>query len=202
MNLISRQFIAQEILAAACLVMVAIGVSENRAFAAELVQPHHDLAQVVFVSAPLSVIDAGERYCASRGAAANGFDCLTLANIPTANHVRQIEGRKRNVRFVEMMTAETDGVAGDLEAVATCPNAAVNPNLGKSFGEPLGSGDDVTVPSPKLLAIPHDAAIPDFLLPKPAANPLTCLVNGKCHLAFVNHSVAIIKPETAVFVNT
>ena len=189
MKSICRQFEPLKILAAAGLVGLGLWVAEHRALAAQLGELQHDLGKVVFVAGPSGIIDAAERQGRSAGATLDGLGSLALANIPAPSHVGQVKWSEHQIGLVPMMPAQADRIAGNLEPVATSPDAAINANLGQSLGKPFGRINGITTARPELGAVPHDAAIADFLLPKPAAHPLSGQVRGQSHVAFVNHKV-------------
>lgn len=189
MKSVCRQFEPLKILAAAGLVGLGLWAAEHRAFAAQLGELQHNLGKVVFVAGPSGVIHSAERQGRSAGTTLDGLVSFALANIPAAGHVGQVKRSEHQIGLVPMMPAQADRIGSNLEPVTTSPDAAINANLGQSLGKPFGRINGITTARPELGAVPHDAAIADFLLPKPTAHPLSGQVRGQSHVAFINHAV-------------
>lgn len=195
MKSIRRQFEPLKILAAAGLVTLGLGIAEHRAFATKLGKLQHNLGKIVFVANPSGIVNATKWQCRGAGAALNGFGGFALANIPAAGHVGQIKRSEQQIGFVPMMPAQAHRIAGNLESIAASPNAAIDADFGQSFCEPIGRINGITATGPEFGTVPHNAAIADFLLPKPAAHPLGGQVRGQGHAAFVNHAVKTNQSE-------
>ena len=189
MKSVSRQFEPLKILAAAGFIGLGLWAAEHCALAANLGKLQHNLGKVVFVAGPSGIVNATKWQCRGAGAALNGFGGFALANIPAAGHVGQIKRSEQQIGFVPMMPAQAHRIAGNLKSIAASPNAAIDADFGQSFCKPIGRINGITATRPELGTVPHNAAIADFLLPKPAAHPLGGQVRGQGHAAFVNHAV-------------
>lgn len=188
MNSISRQLIPQEIRAASGFIPFANRISENNTFAAEFGNAHHNAAEAAWSQfGSVNIVNSAKRNGAGASATLDCSGRLALAQIPSGNHVGQVKRSESNIRLVPMMTAQPHGIRGDLKAVTTRPNAAINPHVGQSFGEPVGRVNDCAGARPENLSIPHNAAVADFFLIKPTANPLRSQIASKRHIGFRNH---------------